>query len=65
MGDTLKLMPRHPPSFPAPGAPRKVRTMLRKNGAPLNSEISFTDSGKIVDAFKTIPYTEDGPTTCP
>lgn len=54
---SISFVPGNPPE----GAPRKVRAMLRENGAPLDFTINFTDIGNAVDAFKTIAYAEDGP----
>ena len=58
--------PRVPVVLSQRSRPRlRVRPMLRENGAPLDSKINFGDIGKVVDAFKTIAYAEDGPTSCP
>jgi len=35
--------------------------MLRENSVPFGADVNFTDIGKVVNAFKTIPYAEDGP----
>ena len=47
------------------GGPRKVWALFRDNVRPLDSAINFTDIGKVVDAFKTVAYAEEGPTSCP
>ena len=49
------------PGNPPDGAPRKMRAMLRDNSPPFGADVNFNDIGKVVNAFKTIPYDEDGP----
>ena len=41
------------------------RSMLRNNEGAPGASINFNDIGKVVEAFKTIAYSEAGPSACP
>jgi hypothetical protein len=52
------------PGPPLAGAPRKVGAMLRGNVPPLADAVTFIDINRTVEAYKSIPYKELGPTAC-
>ena len=52
-------------SFKAGLDKRYVQARLRENIPPVTRLINFVDIGKAVIGFKSIPYTELGPSSCP
>ncbi len=48
-----------------PGAPSKVQALLAGDMPDLDGDIDFTQISAAVDAFKGLPYPNNGPATCP